>query len=159
MTPQEPSRTDSHSLRNYLRGQGFLPHFVTFSMWFNHMMKTGGRSLFKAIEAGSYLPCDSPSRNQNPLAIKYKCATAHKMDFKDIMYTAFEDELEKLAAPSAKTLGFIGLGGIGTYGATRANKLYHAGVKEEGEQALSKKQRELARLQAISQANQQFGAM
>lgn len=76
------------------------------------------------------------------------------MNSKDVMYRAFEDELTKIS--SLKALGLMGLGAGGTLGAVKLQEMHRLASKEKREQNLELAKRRLARMQAITQIENQF---
>ncbi|MGA1353404.1 MAG: hypothetical protein ACO32I_01265 [Candidatus Limnocylindrus sp.] len=73
------------------------------------------------------------------------------MDPNQVMYAAFAEELVKIAADlsRAKVVGLLGLGAVGTVGASSLGKRWNAANKELEEQSIENMQKRLSRMQAL----------
>ena len=79
------------------------------------------------------------------------------MQFEDVMYAAFEDEMKKVAGPSFKALGLVGLGVGGTALAGEAVKRNKAAGIELRRERLQEAQKKLQKQMAFQQAEERFG--
>ena len=76
------------------------------------------------------------------------------MQQKEVMFAAFSEELSKIA--SMKGLALVGLGAGGAVGANKLQEMHRLASKEKREQNLQRAQLRLARMKAITQAENQF---